>query len=100
MASVVPLPFLKPFWASRSLGSICSTLRRNKRAAYTLPAIERRLIPRYDPAASLGPLPLYNGSITAGFHSVGAMPVSHAKHMTLSSHWAIGRQAVRKVASI
>eukprot|EP00955_Chlamydomonas_euryale_P032398 340575-Chlamydomonas_euryale.AAC.1 len=45
MASVVPLPFLKPFWDSWSLGSICSPVRCNKRAVYTFPALERRLIP-------------------------------------------------------
>eukprot|EP00955_Chlamydomonas_euryale_P048452 353973-Chlamydomonas_euryale.AAC.2 len=67
-------------WADTSdcLGKYCREYWKQcgamERAAYTLPAIERRLIPRYDPAASLGPLPMCNGAITADFHSAGAMP--------------------------
>eukprot|EP00955_Chlamydomonas_euryale_P038757 351183-Chlamydomonas_euryale.AAC.3 len=34
------------------------------------------------------------------FYSVGAIPNSHARQVTLSSHWAVGRPALRKVASI
>eukprot|EP00955_Chlamydomonas_euryale_P041348 351960-Chlamydomonas_euryale.AAC.5 len=87
-----------PYFTFHSHDRLCA-LRCNKRAAYTLPAIERRLIPQYDPPAFLGPLALYNGAITADFHSAGAMPDSHAKLMTLSSLWAVCRPAFRQVAS-
>eukprot|EP00955_Chlamydomonas_euryale_P007486 79342-Chlamydomonas_euryale.AAC.2 len=69
MASVVPLPFLKPFWASWGLGSIYSRVQWNKRVAYTLPAIERRLIPLYDPPHLWGLCPCTMGQSQQSLHS-------------------------------
>eukprot|EP00955_Chlamydomonas_euryale_P118752 366558-Chlamydomonas_euryale.AAC.13 len=96
MVSVVPLPSLTSFWGLWRLGSVCSTVRRKKELHALCQQQEKGDSLGTPPPASLGPLALYNGAITADFLFAGAMPNSHARHTTLSSNWAISMPAFRR----
>ena len=78
IASVQPLPFLKPICASLKNGSTLYLARCSRTLAYSLPLWLSREMPLYIPQSLLLPFFFHIGTMTARCHSSGTFLSFHA----------------------